>query len=98
MREKAWRSHKRRTLLARVACELAGATRLRQARPSSACAFSVAGALKPEADMLFLTTARCLSFRTIEANIMFLWPLRAREGLAQSHAWSEGDVSAEHCL
>jgi hypothetical protein len=48
--------------------------------------------------MLFLTTARCLSFRTIEANIMFLWPLRAREGLAQSHAWSEGDVSAEHCL
>ncbi len=23
---------------------------------------------------------------------------RAREGLAQPRAWSEGDVSAEHCL
>ncbi len=40
MREKAWRSRKRRTLLAGAACELAGATRLRQAKPSSACIFS----------------------------------------------------------
>jgi hypothetical protein len=42
MREKAWRSRKRRTLLAGATGELAGATRLRQARPSSACTFSVA--------------------------------------------------------
>ncbi len=42
MREKAWRSRKRvgRTLLAGAAGELAGVTRLRQARPSSACTFS----------------------------------------------------------
>ncbi len=33
--------HERRTLLAGAAGELAGATRLRQARPSSACTFSV---------------------------------------------------------
>ncbi len=36
MRKKAWRS----TLLAGAAGELAGVTRLRQARPSSACKFS----------------------------------------------------------
>ena len=41
MREKAWHSRKRRTLLAGAACELAGATRLRQARPLSAYTFSV---------------------------------------------------------
>ncbi len=41
MREKDWRSRKRRSLLAGAASELAGATRLRQARPSSACTFSV---------------------------------------------------------
>jgi hypothetical protein len=40
MREKAWCSRKRRTLLAGAAGEQAGATRLRQARPSSACTFS----------------------------------------------------------
>ena len=34
------RRRKRRTLLAGVAGELAGATRLRQARPSSACTLS----------------------------------------------------------
>ncbi len=40
MRETAWR---RRTLLAGAAGEQAGATRLRQARPSSACTFSDTG-------------------------------------------------------
>jgi hypothetical protein len=37
------RRHERCTLLAGVAGEVAGATRLRQARPSSACTFSCIG-------------------------------------------------------
>ena len=42
-------------------------------------------------------TAGYLCFGPIDKNIMFLGPQRAREGLAQPRAWSEGDVSAEHC-
>jgi hypothetical protein len=37
------RRRERRTLLAGAACELAGATRARQARPSHACTFSGSG-------------------------------------------------------
>ena len=39
-----------------------------------------------------------LSFGPIEKYVMIFATLLAREGLGQPRAWSEGDVSTEHCL
>ena len=43
-------------------------------------------------------TTEYLSFGPIEENIMFFCDLSGREKDWRSHTWSEGDVSAEHCL